>query len=243
VSSTPFRTDELEAVAYEFWRAPEVAPLDGWRLRFAHGVSGRANSVWPNGNGTLPVDEKITRAEEWYRARDAPVLFQLTDVARPAGLDAALAARGYGLRGDSVSVETAVLDDVLARTRGDADLVEHLDDAWLELWAGTRGFSNLDAARAVLTDGSVGFARIDDLAVGRGSAVGEWLGITALVTLPEARRRGHGRAIVHTLARWGAGQRCTRAMLQVETTNTAARALFTSAGFVPHHEYHYRLLP
>jgi N-acetylglutamate synthase len=243
VSSTRSRTDELEGVGYELWRAPEVAEIDGWRLRFAHGVSGRANSVWPNGDGTLPVDEKIARTEEWYRARRAPVLFQLTDAARPAGLDAALEARGYGLRGDPVSVETAVLDDVLAGTEGEADLTVDLDDAWLELWAGTRGFSNLEAARAVLEDGRVAFARIDDSGVGRGVAVGEWLGITALVTLPEARRRGHARAIVHELARWGVHQRCTRALVQVESTNTPARALFAGAGFVPHHEYHYRLLP
>ena len=67
MSSTRSRTDELEAVAYEFWRAPEVEELDGWRLRFGHGVTGRANSVWPNGDGTLPLGEKIDRAEAWYR--------------------------------------------------------------------------------------------------------------------------------------------------------------------------------
>src|SRR3954468_8290141 len=87
VSSTQFPTDELEVVAYDFWRAPEVAELDGWRLRFAHGITGRANSVWPNGDGTLPLDEKIDQVEEWYRARGLATLFQLTDAARPAGLE------------------------------------------------------------------------------------------------------------------------------------------------------------
>ncbi|MFL6013395.1 MAG: hypothetical protein ACJ74P_03775 [Gaiellaceae bacterium] len=81
MSSTRFPTDELEAVAYDFWRAPEVAELDGWRLRFAHGLTGRANSVWPNGDGTLPLDEKIDRAEAWYRARGLAPLFQLTEAA------------------------------------------------------------------------------------------------------------------------------------------------------------------
>ena len=36
---------------------------------------------------------------------------------------------------------------------------------------------------------------------------------------------------------------CTHAMLQVESTNEPARTLYASAGFVPHHEYHYRKLP
>ena len=154
VSSTRSRTDELEAVAYEFWRAPEVEELDGWRLRFGYGITGRANSVWPNGEGTLPLDEKIDRAEAWYRERGLATLFQLTAAARPAGLDAALARRGYELRGAPVSVETASLDDVLARTSGDAELTRHADDAWLELWAGSRGFADLAAARELLELGT-----------------------------------------------------------------------------------------
>ena len=242
MSSTRFRTDELEAIAYDFWRSPEVAELDGWRLRFAHGVSGRANSVWPNADGLLPLDEKIDRAEKWYRSRGVFVLFQLTEAARPAGLEDALVARGYVQRVAPVSVQVASVDDVLARTRGDAALSATLDDAWVKLWAGTRRFENLDAARAILTDGTVAFARIGDVAVGRGSAVGDWLGITAMATLPEARRRGHARAVVHALADWGASQGCRYAMVQVDSANEAAMALYADAGFAPHHEYRYRLL-
>jgi len=241
VSSTPFRTDELEAVAYDFWRAPEVAELDGWRLRFAHGVTGRANSVWPNGPGTLPLDEKIRRAEEWYRARGLPVLFQLTEAAQPAGLEEALVARGYE-PGSAVSVEVALLDDVLERSGGDAVVTNELDDSWIELWAGTRGFENHDVARAILTRGDAAFARVGEVAVGRGVAVGEWLGITSMATLPEARRRGHARAIVHALARWAASRGCKHAMVQVDRSNDAALTLYASAGYRPHHEYRYRIL-
>jgi ribosomal protein S18 acetylase RimI-like enzyme len=242
VSSTPSRTDELEAVAYEFWRAPEVEELDGWRLRFAYGITGRANSVWPNGDGTLPLDEKLERAEAWYRERGRPVLFQLTDAARPTGLDEALAARGYELRGAPVSVEIAPLDEVLARTSGDAEVSEDFDDGWLDLWAGSRGFENRAHARELLLQGDAAFARIGDVAVGRGVAANGWLGITSMVTVPEARRRGHARALLHALARWGAARGCTNALLQVESTNAPARALYEAAGFVPQHEYHYRKL-
>jgi N-acetylglutamate synthase len=240
VSSTPFRTDELEAVAYDFWRAPEVAELDGWRLRFAHGVTGRANSVWPNGPGELPLDEKIGRAEDWYRARGVPVLFQLTEAARPAGLEDALVARGYEA-GSSVSVQVASLDDVLERTNGEA-LIGELDAAWIALWAGTRGFENHDVARAILTDGETAFARVGDVAVGRGVAVGKWLGITSMATLPEARRRGHARSIVHALARWAAARGCEGAIVQVDAANGVALTLYAGVGFVPHHEYRYRIL-
>ena len=241
MSSTRSRTDELEAVAYEFWRAPEVQKLDGWRLRFGHGITGRANSVWPNGVGTLPLAEKIDRAEAWYRERKRPTLFQLTAAAQPAGLEVALAERGYELRGAPVSVETASLEDVLARTSGDAEVIDEPDDDWLDLWAGSRGFMDFAAARDLLTLGDAAFARVGDVAVGRGVVAGHWLGITSMVTVAEARRRGHARAIVHALAHWAAARGCTQAMLQVESTNEAARSLYARVGFLPHHEYHYRL--
>jgi GNAT superfamily N-acetyltransferase len=243
VSWTRFRTDELEAIAYEVWRAPEVVELDGWRLRYAHGFTGRANSVWPNGEGTMPLDEKLDHVESWYRERSLPPMFQLTEAAKPRGLDDALAARGYERRGGPMSVQTASLEDVVARTHGDATVSEHLDDDWVALWADTRGFDRLDVVRALLAAGRAVFARVDDVAIGRGVAVGEWLGITSMVTLPRARRRGHGRAILHALARWATTCGCTRAILQVEHGNTPAAGLYASAGFVPHHDYHYRKLP
>ena len=242
MSSTQFRTDELESVAYELWRAPEVVELDGWRLRYAYGYTGRANSVWPNGDGALPLDEKIDRVEEWYRERSRPPAFQLTEAARPRELDARLAERGYIVRTAPVSVQTAALDDVLARTHGEADVSEELDDAWVSLFAGSRGFDRLDVVRMLLEAGDTAFARVGDVAGGRGVRVGDWLGITSMVTVPEARRRGHGRAILHALARWGAARGCTRAILQVERGNAAAEELYGGVGFVPHHEYRYRVL-
>jgi GNAT superfamily N-acetyltransferase len=72
--------------------------------------------------------------------------------------------------------------------------------------------------------------------------VGEWLGITAVATLPEARRRGHARAITHVLARWGDQRGCKHAIVQVDAKNDAALTLYATAGFVAHHEYHYRIL-
>jgi len=243
VSSTRSRIDELEAVGYDVWVAPEVAELDGWRLRFAQGVTGRANSVWPNGDrGALGLEEKLGRAEDWYRARGAPVLFQLTEAARPRELQAALALRGYEPRHAPVSVQIADLDDVVARTAGDAEVTTQLDDAWVETWAGSRGFAQLDVGRTMLATGEAAFARIDGAAIGRGVAVGEWLGIASMVTLPSARRQGHARAILHALARWAVERRCTRSILQVDSSNEAALALYSAAGFVPHHEYRYWIL-
>jgi N-acetylglutamate synthase len=232
----------LETVAYDFWRAPEVEELDGWRLRFAHVLTGRANSVWPCGGGTLPFEGKLDRVEGWYGSRGLPSLFQVTDAVRPRGLDAVLARRGYRLRSEPVSVQVAPLGEVVARTSDEAELSERLTDGWIALWTGSRGFDRHDVERSLLSSGRSVFARIGDAAVGRGVVVGRWLGITSMATLPSARRRGHARSILGALARWGASQGCTRALLQVEHGNVPAEALNAGAGFVAHHDYHYRLL-
>jgi ribosomal protein S18 acetylase RimI-like enzyme len=63
-----------------------------------------------------------------------------------------------------------------------------------------------------------------------------------MITAPDARRRGHARAILHALARWGAERGCTRSLLQVDSSNEPAVALYARAGYVAQHEYHYRLL-
>jgi GNAT superfamily N-acetyltransferase len=228
----------LEQVAYDVWRAPEAEELDGWRLRFAHGLTGRANSVWPNGYGVLPLAEKIGRVEAWYARRGLPARFQLTDAARPVQLAGTLEARGYRQPAPSVSVETAVLAET-ATAR--ADVSEELDDQWLALWAGSRRFDDLGVARALLlgSPGQTAFARIGEVAIGRGVAFGGWLGITSMVTVPEARRHGHGREILAALVAWARDRGCTHALLQVESTNAPARALYAEYGFRPSHEYRY----
>ncbi len=234
----------LEEIGYDVWRAPVVEELGGWRLRFAHGLTGRANSVWTAGDdGSLPLGEKVERAEAFYGDRGLAPRFQLTDASRPAELERLLGDRGYAQPVPAVSVETAELPNVA--DPGGVDIREELDDAWLELWAGTRGFERPDVARALLTGspGRTAFARVDDVAVGRGVAVDGWLGITSMATLPAARRRGHGRALLVALVAWGRAHGCTHGLLQVDETNEPARALYAQFGFRRSHAYRYLVAP
>jgi GNAT superfamily N-acetyltransferase len=109
----------------------------------------------------------------------------------------------------------------------------------------SRGFDRLDVARHLLTGskGRAAFARIGGVAVGRGVAVDGWLGITSMVTVPHARRGGHARAIVGALVAWARERGCTQALLQVESTNAPARALYAEFGFRLSHEYRYVVAP
>jgi GNAT superfamily N-acetyltransferase len=229
----------LEAVGYRIWVSPEVEELDGWRLRHARGLTGRANSVFPNAPGALPVDEKIAHVEAWYAARAQPPRFQLTDGSLPAGLAETLQARGYEAAGSPVSVETSELPVIAADAR--VELRTELDDAWVELWSTTRGSTDLDTAHALLTGSAepTVFARIPGAAVGRAVVCGEWLGITTMVTLPEARRRGFARAIVESLIAWGRDAGATHGFLQ--TDSPVARALYAQFGWREQYTYRYWL--
>jgi GNAT superfamily N-acetyltransferase len=241
VSSTPSPADirALERVAYDLWVAPDTEELDGWILRAAAGLTGRGNSVWPNGDGTLPLGDKLAAAERWYAARDLPARFQVTAGSLPDRLGASLVARGYRASGDSTSVETAALPSTGAHAH--VALTDEPDDDWIALWQGERGFARPDVALALLagSPGRTVFARIGDEAVGRGVAVQGWLGVTSMATVAAARRRGHARAVLETLCAWARGLGCTRALLQVETGNAAARALYRRYGFAEHHAYRY----
>jgi GNAT superfamily N-acetyltransferase len=233
----------LEEAGHQLWVAPEVEEVDGWLLRSAHGLTGRANSVLPTVAGRLSLDAKIDRAERWYAERGLPTRFQLTASSLPDGLDEALDARGYVIPQPPVSVQVAPLADSAPDPR--VELAADPADAWLETWAGSRGFSDEATARALLTGspGETVFAHVDDVAIGRAVACDGRLGITSMVTVPTARRRGLARAIVHTVLAWGHARGCEHALLQVESTNDAARALYATFGFAEHHAYHYRLAP
>jgi GNAT superfamily N-acetyltransferase len=63
------------------------------------------------------------------------------------------------------------------------------------------------------------------------------LGISLVTVDPAHRRRGLGRAIVGSLARWAADTGATQAYLQVEERNSAAVALYSPLGFTTHHTY------
>ena len=234
----------LERIGYDVWRAPVVEELAGWRLRYAHGLTSRANSAWTAADdGSLALDEKVERAEGFYRSNGLAPRFQLTDASRPVELEALLERRGYTQPAPAVSVETAELGEVA--DPGGVDVREDLDDGWLALWAGSREFDDLGVARTLLTGspGRTAFARIDDVAVGRAVVVDGWLGITSMATLPAARRRGHARGMLEALVAWGRTHGATHGLLQVDETNDPARALYAQFGFRASHAYRYLVAP
>ena len=244
----PSTADELtlERVAAQALRAVDTEQLGGWLLRADHGFTRRANSVLPVGQLGLPLDEALTRAHDWYAARDLPLRIALPTEARRL-LDAELGERWWPSEVESY-VMAARLDHlaVTGTPAADVALDDVPDDAWLALYRDGEGVG--DAARGLLVrHDQVVFASVRDggrtLATGRGVVDDGWLGVSGVEVAADARRRGLASAVMAALWAWGRERGATRSYLQVEAANAAAVAMYGGQGYWVHHDYRYRTEP
>ncbi|GAB2801717.1 hypothetical protein GCM10027176_02410 [Actinoallomurus bryophytorum] len=236
---------EVERRAFAAWPAGLVREESGWLLRHTPGIRRRrSNSAIPPAawDPGAPIDH----VEAFYRDRDRPVMVQLGP---DQPLDAALAGRGYRIDAPT-SVMTAFTADVVAATEPAPVSLSERPDAWLKT------FTELDEHTDSTLVGEKVIARIaapaafvsvtrDGRAAGMGlfAADSGWAGVFAMATRPSSRGQGVARAVLGAGARWAADQGAARLYLQVEEGNDPALGLYTRAGFVRSHGYHYRIKP
>jgi len=214
-----------------------------------------SGSTWWAGATLLHSDarsrqlaRRIAVAEAFYAAHGVPARFQVCP-ACPAGLDAALAHRGY--RCDSV-VSLQVATTRTIADRGTAwslhvDLNDQLNEQWFELLMAAQGPDVDPAAEWRLlrrVDGRSAYATVSvfdhPVAVGRAVVDTGWVGVFNMATLPAARRKGAASAVLAALAEWAISQGSEQMYLQAERTNAAALNLYRRAGFEELCTYHYR---
>jgi RimJ/RimL family protein N-acetyltransferase len=239
--------DELEVVVLEHiatrcWPAVTIESLGQWRLRAADGFTDRANSAMAVGDPGVALPTAIAATADFYRSHG---LIPKIDIPLPHGaaIERHVAAAGWRLK---ATLAMHIIDV--------ADLA-HATPAWEFSLAPEPSYQALaviearlgrisEAAMPVLTNPidrvvfAEGYAASGALEVmARGSLVAGWLGIHIVETVPAARRRGLGGAVLGALARWAHAHATRRAFLQVDTSNVAALALYDRLGFIPHHTY------
>jgi ribosomal protein S18 acetylase RimI-like enzyme len=210
----------------EAWPAPYAEYAGGWKLRFAGGVTKRANSA-------LPVDplQDLDTAERFYADRGLPAVFSLDG---PSPLDRELSARGYTVV-DPTLVLTAPLRP---GETGPVKIEDHPSPDWMRIWTSVEGNP---AATPIMTGVAADYALLEGMAVGRGVPQGDWYGIYCMAVLPECRRQGLAARVLRELLRRGHDSGARQAYLAVVESNAAARALYERAGFTVAGGYHYRV--
>lgn len=240
----------IEQVAFRSWPGLDVRRVDGWHLRFAHGITQRANSVWP-GESCVDVEQNLAAVEAYYHAHGLPARFQICPASQPFALDEMLDGRGYQSIGRT-AVQHVDLGTLLlhrqGRTEFAVDLSSQPSAAWWDCYATADqvaagsvavrqricGQIGIDACYAsVLFGGRV-------IAVGSATVDAGWIGFFNIATLPEYRRRGAATLLMARLSRWGQQLGAIRAYLQVTAGNHAALRVYERLGFTTGYFYHYR---
>lgn len=244
----------VEEASLNAWPALQQMLFDGWLLRFTGGFTKRANSVVPLYSGLQPIEEKVRYCENLYAREALQTIFRLTSIHDNDALDQYLETRAYKLidRTEVLTVEltgAAFTGGTTDTTGSDFPLRLLHRDEWLGIYSELTGLP----AAARLLHGAVlkgiqvecAFAVLGDptqpLACGLAVAERDLLGLFDVVTHPDHRRSGCGRALVHSLLTWGHNQTCERAYLQVVAENAPARALYDVFDFKSCYHYWYRI--
>ncbi|RZS90227.1 acetyltransferase (GNAT) family protein [Motilibacter rhizosphaerae] len=235
--------DRLDLLAHHGWPALEVVERDGWLLRFAGGVTQRANSALPLTVPRAGVPRALEAVVEAYAARGLPPLVQVSG-ASPSGLADELSSQGWS-PGDVAVAEVADVALVAAEAAG-VELSAVPSQEWLDLWwsvDGRGGDAELEVARRILTGCPSVYALARDgggpVAVGRLALVEGWGGAYCLAVRSGARRQGHGTRVLRALAAAGRDAGAERLWLQVLEHNAPARAAYERLGFAPVDSYRY----
>lgn len=242
---------ELDLLMHRAWPALQTIAIDGWIARIAGGITQRANSVLPVA-APRDLQGALEAVERLYEEQSLAPTFQISPAAEPAGLDEMLAGRGYERRAPTVvqrGTVTALLDALPPSTIS-FTVDQEPDEDWLHLWWTVDGRGGPDAkeiVRSIITACPALYISSRDTAgiaaTGRLALVDGWGGIYCMAVRPDARRRGHGRAVLRSLLREAARRHIARVWLQVVEGNLAARALYEQAGFISASRYHYRVRP
>ena len=242
---------DLERVAAAHWRGTEEEWLGDWLLRAAGGFTGRANSALPLGDPGLPLPAAVTAVEQWYRRRNLRPMIVLPQGAAPEPLEDLLAERSWLPRPGPAFVMTADVADIPEST-ADVRLAAEPDAAFLGLYR-YRGQDLPPIARTLMMSapwqafGTIGqdgrAVACGRVSVARPENGAPWGALTAVEVDAACRRQGLGAAITSALADAAASQGARRILLQVETANAPARALYQRCGFRDSHRYHYMIAP
>ncbi len=238
-SPLSLRINEIERAASATWPAAEQVPLGDWLLRATGKFTMRANSVLALGEPHIEIDEAINKVVAFYQERNLIPTFHIT-LPIQVELDSLLESKGWA---EKIIVHVMVADIVigeLAHTvMGAWELSSEPSDEWIHLQKDEGVREIMESYPAIYAGLRVG----DELvAAGRAAVFEKWTVLTRLFVRPDFRGQGLSKDLVTLLLNESMKEGATKALLQVDSKNATAIALYKKMGFTLHHAFKYRLL-
>ncbi len=234
---------EAETCLRDAWPAADDVDCHGWRLRATAGGYVRANSVWPGMfNGEIAT--AIAEAEAFYATRGLSARFQVFDTAEPAGLDAALAERGYASDPPCSTLAKPVAGSAAA---GDVVLTAEPTASWLGVYEPLQSAERAAELPGILARLPrdhvflVAHAGGGAVAVALAVNIAGTVAIDCVATDPQARRTGAATRVMLAADAWAMNRAARRLVLHVVDANHAAAALYARLGYARVSGYHYRV--
>lgn len=242
---------KLEQLTMQALPASDQENYCNYVLRYTNGFTKRANSIYPCFSSLSQVDNILSFAENWYKARNHPALFKITEHPVALELDKLLDERQYE-KIDLTHVELLAYTNYEAQyVFADVHLTNDFDAAWFEAVCTYNEIYGRDMTVFAellkkITAHTAYVSVIDHgeiIACGLGVLEGDYFGLYDIVTAPAHRNRGIGKDLLHYLLQWGAEQGAKYAYLQVLASNKPAIHLYRKLGFERAYQYWYRMEP
>jgi N-acetylglutamate synthase len=240
----------VEELSMNAWPALQTLVYDGWLLRFANGVTRRANSVMPLYASKDNAAEKILFCEKVYADQGLPSIFKITKDSNPADLDAILAARGYQAEAQT-SVQLLDLTHIEPVTNPEVSLTSLETEEWHAAFCRMNGVgadrqaTYRQIVQAIIPLKCFATLRLNGQIIGCGLGVLQAgsIGLFDIVIDQAYRRQKYGEKMVQSLLAWGKQLGARLAYLQVMCNNAPAIGLYARLGFREEYQYWYRVKP
>lgn len=240
----------LEALYTAAWPPLHTQAAGDWLLKFAPGVSRRANSANPLRAQVRNVESSIDGVARRYHDAGMPALFRILSVLEPdAG--AHLDRLGYTPEGETVNL-FARIDEAAAR-RDEAVTVESRpSEAWLSAMTAAQGHTGDKAETYRKIVGSVAIPAAfvslrhegEPAALAYGALDNGVMAIESVITDVRFRGRGLATRALSALIDWAATRGAQGVCLQVEATNERGMRLYRRLGLRQElYRYDYRREP
>ncbi len=237
---------QVEKVCLDAWPSLQSEVVGDWCLRYADGLTRRANSANPLQEHTKDIEATVRECKQRYRLRGHPTIFRIPTLIHPS-IEKSLLKRGYGIEGESIVLHehlngAAVDDDQ------EVEIVETPTDNWCGSMAALQSHSKETAAiyRQIVAsiEFPTAFASLNEgervVSQAYGTLQDDLLCIESVITDSGYRQRGFAKKVLSSLFLWGLKKGATGVCLQVEADNSPAITLYRKLGLDTElYQYHY----